>query len=81
MKFSQAKQGRIFVLRLEDDDIIYEEIEKFAREQLIKTAALIIIGGADKGSKLVVEPENGRNIPIVPMEYTLDNVQRIRVRL
>ncbi|MDY6863052.1 MAG: DUF296 domain-containing protein, partial [Thermodesulfobacteriota bacterium] len=29
MKYSQAKPGRIFVIRLEDGDIIHEEIEKF----------------------------------------------------
>ena len=54
MKYSQAKQGRIFVIRLEDGDIVHEEIEKFSRKESIKAAALIIIGGADKGSKLVV---------------------------
>lgn len=30
MKYSEAKQGRIFVIRLEDGDVIHEEIEKFA---------------------------------------------------
>ena len=48
MKYSQAKQGRVFVIRLEDGDVVHEEIEKFAREKGIKAAALIIIGGADK---------------------------------
>ena len=59
MKYSEAKQGRIFIVRLEDGDIVHEEIEQFAREQSIKAAALIIIGGADKDSKLVVGPEAG----------------------
>ncbi len=77
MKYSQAKQGRIFVIRLEDGDIIHEEIEKFAREKSIKAGALIILGGADQGSKLVVGPEHGRKEPIVPMEYILDNVNEI----
>ncbi len=30
MKYSQARLGRIFVIRLEDGDIIHEELEKFA---------------------------------------------------
>ncbi len=77
MKYSQAKQGRIFVIRLEDGDIIHEEIEKFAREKSIKAGSLIILGGADEGSKLVVGPEHGRKEPIVPMEYILDNVNEI----
>ena len=47
MKYSQAKQGHIFVIRLEDGDIVHKEIERFARNQSIKAAALIIIVGAD----------------------------------
>ena len=77
MKYSQAKQGRTFIIRLEDGDIVHEEIEKFAREKSIKAAALIILGGADKGSKLIVGPEHGRREPIIPMEHVLDNVHEI----
>ena len=77
MKYSQAKQGRIFIIRLEDGDIIHEEIEKLANEESIIAAALIIIGGADKNSILVVGPEHGRKEPIVPMEHILDNVNEV----
>lgn len=77
MRYSQAKQGRIFIIRLEDGDIVHEEIEKFSREKSIKAAALIILGGADKGSKLIVGPEHGRREPIIPMEHILDNVHEI----
>jgi len=31
MKYSEAKQGHIFVIRLEDGDIIHEAVENFAR--------------------------------------------------
>ena len=77
MKFSEAKQGRIFVIRLEDGDIVHEEIERFAREQSINAAALIIVGGADTGSRLVVGPERARTEPIVPMEHILENVHEV----
>ncbi|MFC1592669.1 PPC domain-containing DNA-binding protein [Candidatus Omnitrophota bacterium] len=77
MKYSQAKQGRIFVIRLEDGDIIHEEIEKFACEKSIQAGTLVILGGVDKDSKLVVGPENGRAEPIVPIEHVLDNVHEI----
>lgn len=77
MKYSEAKQGRIFVIRLEDGDIIHEEIEQFAREKAIKAGTLIILGGADEGSRLVVGPEDGRKDTIVPMEHILDNVNEI----
>ena len=77
MKYSQAKQGRIFVIRLEDGDIIDKEIEKFARKESIKAAALIILGAADKGSKLTVGPKEGRKNPIVSIEHILDNVNEL----
>jgi len=77
MKYSEARQGRIFIIRLEDGDIVHEEIERFARDQSINAAALIIIGGADKESKFVVGPEDGRVTPVVPMAHLLKNVYEI----
>ncbi len=77
MKYSQAEQGRIFVVRLEDGDILHEEIERFARKKSIQAAALIVVGGADAGSRLVVGPEKARTKPIVPLEHVLDQVHEI----
>ncbi len=77
MKYSQARPGRIFVIRLEDGDVVHDSIEQFARDKSIRAATLIIIGGADQESKLVVGPEKGRTTPVVPMEYILDNVHEI----
>jgi len=74
LKYSEAAQGRIFVIRLEDGDIVHESIEAFAVEKSIRSAALIIIGGADKTSRLVVGPEDGRAERIVPMTHMLNNV-------
>jgi predicted DNA-binding protein with PD1-like motif len=58
MKYSEAKQGRTFVIRLEDGDIIHEKLEEFARVHSINAAAVIAVGGVDEGSKLVVGPEH-----------------------
>ena len=77
MKFSEAKHGRTFVIRLEDGEIVHEEIERFARKQSIQAAALIIIGGADKDSKLIVGPEHGRAETIIPLNQILDNVYEV----
>ena len=77
MKYSEAKQGRIFIIRLEDGDIVHQEIEKFAIDKGIKAASLIILGGADADSKLVVGPQHGRTEKIVPMEHILDNVHEV----
>ena len=77
MKYSEAKQGRVFIIRLEDGDIIHESIEKFAREKKIRSAALIILGGADDGSKLVVGPKEGRASPVVPMDLILQGAHEV----
>jgi predicted DNA-binding protein with PD1-like motif len=77
MKYSEAKHGRVFVIRLEDGDVVHEQIEKLAREQGITAATLVIVGGADKNSKLVVGPEDGRATPVNPMEHILDDVHEI----
>ena len=77
MKYSEAKQGRVFVIRLEDGDILHEEIEKFAAVQGIRAAALLAVGGADKGSALVVGPAEGRVNPIVPLEHILSDVHEV----
>lgn len=77
MKYSQARLGRIFVIRLEDGDIVHKEIEDFARKQGIQAASLIVLGGADAGSALVTGPVQGRTTPIVPKVKILDNVHEV----
>ena len=77
MRYSQAKQGRVFVIRLEDGDVLHESIEAFAREHGIQAASLIALGGADSASRLVVGPEQGRTSPIVPKEHLLRDVHEV----
>ena len=77
MKYSQARFGRIFILRLEDGEILHETVETFAADHEINAAAVIAIGCADEGSKLVVGPEEGRSKPVIPMEHVLANVHEI----
>jgi predicted DNA-binding protein with PD1-like motif len=77
MKFTEARQGRIFIIRLEDGETVHEEIEKFAVEQSIAAAAMIILGGAANGSKLVVGPRHQDARPIDPMVHILDHVHEI----
>ena len=67
----------MFVIRLEDGDIVHEELERFAREQSIRAASLIAVGGADTGSRLIVGPEKAREAPIHPLEHVLENVHEI----
>jgi predicted DNA-binding protein with PD1-like motif len=77
LKFSQARQGRIFIIRLEDGEVLQETIEGFTVDLGIKAAYMIILGGADSQSKLVVGPEDGRATPVNPMTHVLDNVHEI----
>jgi predicted DNA-binding protein with PD1-like motif len=77
MKYSEAKTGRVFVIRLEDGDVVHETLEAFAREKGISAASLIILGGADKGSTLVTGPAQGRAFPIEPKTRVLDNVHEV----
>ena len=77
MIYSQAEYGRIFVIRLEDGDILHNEIENLAKKEGVSAAAIIAVGGADKESRLVVGPENGRSEKINPMQYITENVTEI----
>ena len=77
MLYSQAQQGRIFVLRLEDGEMVQEEIERFARDKDITAAALLIIGGAAGESRLVVGPERGDARPVTPATHILGDVHEV----
>jgi predicted DNA-binding protein with PD1-like motif len=71
MKYSEASIGRVFILKLEEGDIIPEVIESFARSQGIKSAVVHFLGGADRDSKVVVGPEDSKSQKIRPMVVNL----------
>ncbi|NQT24854.1 DNA-binding protein [candidate division KSB1 bacterium] len=78
MKYSEAKQGRVFVIRLEDGDVVHECVEHLAHEKNVQSGALIILGAAEIGSQLVVGPQGeGRTIPIEPNVQILDGVHDV----
>lgn len=77
MKYSEARQGRVFIVRLEDGEIVHEVIEQFAVDHKIKAASLIVVGGADDGSKLVVGPESDRDLPLNPMNLDLTGAHEV----
>ena len=74
MKYSTASLGRALIIRLEDGDVVHECIEEAARAEGIARAAVLLLGGADGGSRVVVGPEDGRAADIVPMERVLHDV-------
>lgn len=77
MRYTQARPGRVFILRLEDGDIVHETIERFAEEQGIIAASLLVVGGADDGSRLVVGPREDRTLPLEPMQYALEHAHEV----
>ena len=74
MQYAEAHLGRIFILRLEEGEILHESVENFACEQGIRAGALIAVGGVGAGSRLVVGPADGRARPIDPLELVLADV-------
>lgn len=74
MRYSEAGLGRVFVLRLEDGDLLPDVIESFARDHELRAALVFFLGGADADSKVVVGPEDGTAVPPMPMVERLSGV-------
>jgi len=73
MKSSEGKIGRIFVLRLEDGDVIPDCIEAFAVENGLWSGLCLLVGGIG-GGKLVVGPEKGDQRPVTTLLHILEGV-------
>lgn len=76
MQASEAKAGRIFVLRLEDGDRVPQCIEDFAAEKGVARAVVSLVGGIG-GGRLVVGPEDGDAPRITPVLRELDGVHEV----
>ncbi|MFC1584450.1 PPC domain-containing DNA-binding protein [Fibrobacterota bacterium] len=59
------------MIRLENGDILNQCIENFAVKHHLSAASLAFVGGVDKGSRLIVGPEDGEALPVTPMEHRL----------
>ena len=77
MKYAEAAVGRVVAVRLEDGDVVHEAIERAARETGVVRAAVVLLGGADDGSRVVVGPDDGRAAEIVPLERVLSDVHEM----
>lgn len=63
MKYTKGSIGRIFLLKFEDDDIVLDELNKFARHEKLKAATFIFLGALKKGH-VVTGPKK----PVIPPE-------------
>jgi len=76
MKASEGKIGRVFVLRLEDGDVVPDCIEKFAAEKGIKVGHVILIGGIG-GGQVVVGPRQSDEMPPDPMLLSIEGAHEV----
>ncbi len=74
LDFTEAKLGRIFILRLHQDEVLHEVIEKFASQKQVSSALCFFLGGAEDKSKVVVGPKDGKACTIDPMVTLLKGV-------
>lgn len=62
MQIAETKLKRIFVVRLEEGERLPDAIEKLARKRKIRSAVVLLLGGACDGT-LVVGPGQGGKKP------------------
>jgi predicted DNA-binding protein with PD1-like motif len=74
LNYTEAKLGRIFILRLHQSERLHEVIEKFAAQKQVSSALCFFLGGAEDKSKVVVGPKDGATLPPEPMVTLLKGV-------
>ena len=76
MKATEGQIGRVFVIRLEDGDVVPDCIERFAEEKGITAGQVILIGGIG-GGEVVVGPRRSDEMPPEPMLLPLDGAHEV----
>ncbi len=76
MKACEGQLGRVFVIRLEDGDVIPTCIESFAEEKKISVGQVLMIGGIGSG-QVVVGPRYSDEMPPEPMLLPLDGAHEV----
>ena len=76
MKVSEGRIGRVFVVRLEDGDIVPECLEKFAEEKGISIGQVVLVGGIG-GGEVVVGPRRSDEMPPDPVLLPVDGAHEV----
>jgi len=76
MKASEGRVGRVFVIRLEDGEVVPECIERFAEEKEVSVGHVILVGGIGSG-QVVVGPHSSEEMPPQPMLLPIDGVHEM----
>ena len=76
MKACQGKMGRVFVIRLEDGDVVPGCIERFAEENGVAVGHAVLVGGIG-GGEVVVGPRCSQEMPPQPMLLPVDGAHEV----
>jgi len=76
MKACEGRIGRVFVIRLEDGDVVPECIERFAEEKGVSVGQAILVGGIG-GGDIVVGPRRSEEKPPEPMLLPIDGAHEV----
>jgi predicted DNA-binding protein with PD1-like motif len=76
MKTCEGRIGRVFVIRLEDGDVVPECIERFAEENGVSVGQTILVGGIGSGD-VVVGPRRSEEMPPEPMLLPIDGAHEV----
>jgi predicted DNA-binding protein with PD1-like motif len=71
MKWCQGQLGRIFIIRLDDGDVLPQCIERFAEEKGVSAGHVVLVGGIGEG-EVVVGPRHSAQRPPEPMLLPID---------
>lgn len=76
MKATEGHIGRVFVIRLEDGDMVPGCIERFAEEHGVSVGSVVMVGGIGEG-QVVVGPRRSHENPPEPMLLPLDGAHEV----
>lgn len=76
MKVTEGKIGRVFVMRLEDQDSLPDCIEQFAAEKQVKIGYVVLVGGIG-GGQIVAGPRQTQEMPPVPIYLPIDDAHEV----
>ena len=76
MKACEGRIGRVFVIRLEDGDVVPHCIERFAEEKGVFVGQAILVGGIGSGD-VVVGPRRSEERTPEPMLLPVDGAHEV----
>ena len=76
MQSAEGKMGRVFVIRLEEGDLLPAALEQFAEEKKIKNGFVLLVGGIGRG-QVVVGPRISDQMPPDAMLLPIDGAHEV----